>query len=290
MRKLMIWVILFLSILGILASASILERRVYASQGREAEKLKAERLIRETEEILDSLGEPKIVRLKEIFENPEVFEGKRIVIPGNFLGWQTEKAVHPEITRSDWAFQDLEGKEIYVTGQSPLNYDPQQDRGEPLTIYAKVRVTEKGVPYLEAEEIKKYTPLSLLVNWFFKVAPELSTKERVSLTESLGERKISLKGRLGEITLTCRVTYSLPVKRPSFITAELSTIFEMVGPSVLYILPLSRYLGKSHNIGKEIGVKGILNIHFTEVERRDNIILGFKNFLKVIEFEFLTGE
>jgi hypothetical protein len=77
--------------------------------------------------------------------------GKLVQLQGTYLGFKpTPNSPNCRVgqpkTRSDWAFKDLTGC-IYVTGIYRL--DPVKDVGKKITVSGYVRVTDKGLPYIQ---------------------------------------------------------------------------------------------------------------------------------------------
>jgi hypothetical protein len=94
---------------------------------------------------------PETVQISQIIQEPTKFEGHLAIISGQYMGWQTENGYGPPVTRSDWVIKDGTGW-IYVTGKYP-GLDPVADIGRPIEVQGKVKVTETGVPYIEANSI-----------------------------------------------------------------------------------------------------------------------------------------
>ena len=91
------------------------------------------------------------VKIESIWQHPETFRSRKVVVHGTYLGWKG-KVDHPQITRSDWAIKDDTGT-IYVTGRPAKSLDPYRDIGCRLKLLGTVRVNPKGVPYILAERI-----------------------------------------------------------------------------------------------------------------------------------------
>jgi hypothetical protein len=88
------------------------------------------------------------VTISKIRSNPGEFVGKKVIISGIYMGWQSNEP--PPVTRSDWVIADGTGS-IHVTGLTP-NLDPLGDIGKNLTVVGYVRLGER--PYLEAVKLK----------------------------------------------------------------------------------------------------------------------------------------
>jgi len=85
--------------------------------------------------------------IKTIIQNPNNYEGKQVIVSGNFKGWKGSCFSAPPVTRSDWMIED-EGQCIYVSGDLPGGLDAMKPSGEEITIEATVKVDQKGKPYL----------------------------------------------------------------------------------------------------------------------------------------------
>ena len=73
----------------------------------------------------------KVVKLKEIVDNPEQYKGREVVLEGNFNG-----ACCP----TDFNYKEgLEGCEVYPQGFS----NPKLDKGKPIKVYGIVRSIQK---------------------------------------------------------------------------------------------------------------------------------------------------
>jgi hypothetical protein len=96
-------------------------------------------------------GDTAEVTIAAIIDTPSEFEGEVVIVSGEYRGWQAENGYEPPVTRSDWVIKDDTGW-IYVTGKAS-QLDPVADIGTPTVVQGKVRVTEKGIPYLEAESV-----------------------------------------------------------------------------------------------------------------------------------------
>ena len=92
------------------------------------------------------------IAIGQIINSPPEFEGKPVTVAGEYRGWQAENGYGPPVTRSDWVVKDDTGW-IYVTGEGP-GVDPTQDIGCPIEVRGMVRVTDQGVPYIEAKNAK----------------------------------------------------------------------------------------------------------------------------------------
>ncbi len=94
---------------------------------------------------------PAQADIGDIKATPMDYEGKVVIIEGEYQGWKGGFG-SPPVTRSDWLVQDTSGW-LYVTGK-PSGLDPLADVGHPIKVTGLVRMTEDGEPYLYAQEIK----------------------------------------------------------------------------------------------------------------------------------------
>jgi hypothetical protein len=89
------------------------------------------------------------VDIGQISGSPAEFEGKSVIIVGEYRGWQMEDGYGPPVTRSDWIVKDNTGW-IYVTGGGS-GLDPVADIGHPVVVKGTVRVSAEGMPYIEVK-------------------------------------------------------------------------------------------------------------------------------------------
>ena len=87
----------------------------------------------------------------DIMTQPAAYEGMIVTIDGKYQGWKGGVGGEPPVSRSDWLVEDATGC-IYVNGKIP-QLDPVEDIGTPVEVKGMVRVTDEGVPYIEAESI-----------------------------------------------------------------------------------------------------------------------------------------
>ena len=89
--------------------------------------------------------------IKEILDNPDIYDGKNVVIKGTYHGWKGEEwEGEPPITTCDWAITDSTG-EIYVTGVYP-HLDPIN---QPVGLIVIGVVKLKGsIPYIAGKRIE----------------------------------------------------------------------------------------------------------------------------------------
>lgn len=92
----------------------------------------------------------EMIDLGRVRQNPAAFRDRKVVVAGVFRGWQGDVA-RPGITRSDWVIEDAGGA-IYVAGAPPL--DPVKDRGQAIRVWGTLKITEKGVPYLDRDKVE----------------------------------------------------------------------------------------------------------------------------------------
>ena len=94
------------------------------------------------------------VTIRDIVSDLEFYEGQKVIIFGEYRGWNCSGLSGPPVTRSDWCVRDATGI-IYVTGKSPKLYYPE-DVGEIVIVTGLVRVTERDTIYIEATNIETY--------------------------------------------------------------------------------------------------------------------------------------
>ncbi|MBI4831014.1 MAG: hypothetical protein HY801_05560 [Candidatus Lindowbacteria bacterium] len=102
-------------------------------------------------------GKPQLfTAIGKITAEAEKFEGKTVTVRGHYEGWQGD-IEPPQVTRSDWVISDETGA-IYVSGKPAGNLDPNKNAGTPVTVMGKVVVSDAGIPYIEAEDVKVDKP------------------------------------------------------------------------------------------------------------------------------------
>jgi len=85
-------------------------------------------------------GSVKVVKLKEILRNPQVYKNKEVVLEGNYGIY---------CCPSDFLYKEgLESVEIYPKGFPT----PKLDKGKPIRVYGIVRSIEKRTKSEEKEE------------------------------------------------------------------------------------------------------------------------------------------
>jgi hypothetical protein len=93
------------------------------------------------------------IPLKTLLQNPASFQHRKVMVLGAFRGWQGKGVENPGITRSDWVVEDASGA-IYVAGAPPFGLDPVKDLGRPVTLWGRLAVTGKGIPYLKPDKVE----------------------------------------------------------------------------------------------------------------------------------------
>ncbi len=92
------------------------------------------------------------VAISDIVSDPEFYEGQKVIIFGEYRGWNCSGLSGPGVTRSDWCVR--EGTDIiYVTGKSS-GLDYPDDIGERVIVTGVVRVTESDIVYVEATSVE----------------------------------------------------------------------------------------------------------------------------------------
>jgi hypothetical protein len=99
--------------------------------------------------------------LGRILESPHEFRGQEVTVVGYYRGWDLlgEANASPPVTRSDWVMADARGA-IYVSAASaaladlPPGPGSGNDLWRVLRLSGVVRLTAKGQPYLEADQVQ----------------------------------------------------------------------------------------------------------------------------------------
>ncbi|RCV64660.1 CASH domain-dontaining protein [Methanophagales archaeon] len=102
--------------------------------------------------------ESRYCSISDIDNDPEFYEGQKVLIDGEYMGWNCSGVSGPGITRSDWCVRDGTGI-IYVTGKSS-GLDYPDDVGERVFVTGFVRVTESEIAYIEATNVERYNSVS----------------------------------------------------------------------------------------------------------------------------------
>ncbi len=103
--------------------------------------------------LLDKSKIEQYAVIGDIVSDRKFYEGQKVIIDGEYRGWNCSGVSGPGITRSDWCVRDGTGI-IYVTGNSPgLDYYPD-DIGERVIVTGFVRVTESDIVYIEATNVE----------------------------------------------------------------------------------------------------------------------------------------
>lgn len=106
------------------------------------------------------LTKTKTMKVKEIIDQAERLQGKEVSLLGIYQGWQPSSGpatnAGPPVTRSDWGFSDGTGA-IYVTKAAP-NLDPYKDIGKAVRVRGIIRISPKGIVYIEATEVAVLSP------------------------------------------------------------------------------------------------------------------------------------
>jgi len=152
---------------------------------------------------------PTQANIGDIRATPTAYEGKAVIIEGNYQGWKAGFG-SPPVTRSDWLVQDATGW-LYVTGK-PAGLDPLGDVGLPIKVTGLVKITEDGKPYLDAQEIeikvaKASTLLLIQLDLRQKQLTE-PTPERLEQMKAMGMRIENLGIQRIFIHLTQELTAS----------------------------------------------------------------------------------
>ena len=84
--------------------------------------------------------------------NPDFYKDQKVIIDGEFWGWNCSELGGPPVTRSDWCIRDWTGS-IYVTGMPPA-LDFSEDLGKRVSVTGMVKITESGEIYIEASSVE----------------------------------------------------------------------------------------------------------------------------------------
>jgi len=83
--------------------------------------------------------------IDDILRNVKDYLGKKILIYGEFRGWEGGVGP-PPVTRSDWVVKDETGA-IYVLGAPP--FKPIEDKGKKIVVIGVLRISQSNIPYIE---------------------------------------------------------------------------------------------------------------------------------------------
>lgn len=93
--------------------------------------------------------------ISDLLSSPSSFEGKFVTVSGFYSGWKNAPG-SPPVSRSDWVLCDERKNAIYCTGKIPQNTETGAPEvfWQPLTVLARLMMSEDGQPYLEIAELK----------------------------------------------------------------------------------------------------------------------------------------
>lgn len=93
--------------------------------------------------------------ISKIIENPKNFQSEFVSVKGRYFGWHNAPG-RPPVTRSDWVIGDEHNNTIYCTGLLPQNLNPSSSKSmrTPITVLAKVEISDNKKPYLVVQEIR----------------------------------------------------------------------------------------------------------------------------------------
>lgn len=83
--------------------------------------------------------------IDDILKNVKDYLGKKILIYGEFRGWEGGVGP-PPVTRSDWVVKDETGG-IYVLGAPP--FKPIEDKGKKIVVIGVLKISQSNIPYIE---------------------------------------------------------------------------------------------------------------------------------------------
>ncbi len=107
-------------------------------------------------------GEPVPAKILDIAAKPLQFEGKLVLVKGEYRGWQGSSVQFatrfgPPVTRSDWVVRDATG-DMYVAADkqldAPFALQPLSNLGRRIELTGLVELSQKGFPYLKPLELK----------------------------------------------------------------------------------------------------------------------------------------
>ena len=87
--------------------------------------------------------------LASALKQPSEYVGKSLVISGAFQGWSGSCKGSPPVSRQDWMLEQA-GLCVYVHGPLPAGMQAMSAKGEAVVVSGVLKLTEQGVPYLEA--------------------------------------------------------------------------------------------------------------------------------------------
>ncbi len=91
--------------------------------------------------------------VRQIISYPDKHSGQAVSLEGAFQGWRKKCAGGPPLTKGDWVFIDRTAC-IYVSGPLPAGLEPQNAKGEPVSVRGVVQLTKRGKAYIKADEVK----------------------------------------------------------------------------------------------------------------------------------------
>jgi len=113
-------------------------------------------------------GEPIVVKIEQLTNNPPDWVNKKVTVTGEYTGWRPSPfdpatSHGPPVTRSDWTIHDNTGS-IYcaarsIPDSSPLSLRPYEDWGRRVQVTGVVQLAEHGFPYLDPMAITAITGL-----------------------------------------------------------------------------------------------------------------------------------
>lgn len=108
--------------------------------------------------IITSAWSPGAVTVAEFLRWKQFLRGKSVELAGEFWGWlpgpdDEATAQGPPRWWGDWILGDETGA-VYVSGRFPEGLDPYDDLGRSVRVLGLGRISEQGIPYLEASEVR----------------------------------------------------------------------------------------------------------------------------------------
>ena len=90
------------------------------------------------------------VSVEALVKSPERWEGVRLAVTGNFMGWDGRCKGAPPLTKSDWMLEK-DGACIYVSGRLPAGMSaapPKKGVGDSISISAFLERDPQGRYFL----------------------------------------------------------------------------------------------------------------------------------------------
>lgn len=227
--------------------------------------------------------EATVVSIRDLWENPQNYQGRLLFVFGEFKGWQGKGIPHPRITRSDWVIKDETGG-IYVTGlPAPVKL------GKLVNLWAVLKINEKGVSYLEAEKTEAYINLVTFAKLHKKEAlawwKRLFKEKGAPVLSHSFKKRGAVKGKLTKISTEAKDQFVI-YQFGYHLLLPLSALLEKGDLSIL-----QKGEGGLRKDDSEIGVRGIFLFKPIFQQRRGGQEIEIWKFhIEVEEIEILEEE